>query len=121
MSFAITSRPLARNSARTVSHSSSSVVSDAAAGRKRADKSGADNKSAAARIVFDADLSKSVGDAFDAVWSEVIKDRRYSAAELDFARAYLAERMLDLAQNGERETARLRDGGLKLFRLPPPE
>jgi hypothetical protein len=104
VSFETTSRPVARRLPRLAGH--------AVAGRQPADNA------SVARIVFDADLSKSVGDAFDAVWSEVVKDTRYSSTELDFARFYLAERMLNLAQKGERETARLRDQGLKLFRLP---
>ncbi|MBX3553661.1 MAG: hypothetical protein KF697_14500 [Pseudolabrys sp.] len=67
--------------------------------------------------VFDTDLTRTIGDAFDAVWTEVVKDPRYSRAELEFARGYLAERIIDLAQNGEADPARLRAEGCALFHL----
>lgn len=67
--------------------------------------------------VFDADLTRIIGDAFDAVWADVVKDLRYSPAELEFARGYLAERIIDLAKNGEADPARLREEGRALFHL----
>lgn len=67
--------------------------------------------------VFDADLTRIIGDAFDAVWAEVVKDPRYSPAELEFARGHLAERIIELAQKGEVDPARLREEGCALFHL----
>lgn len=67
--------------------------------------------------VFDTELTRTIGDAFDAVWAEVVKDPRYSPAELEFARGYLAERIIDLAQKGEADPARLREEGCALFHL----
>lgn len=67
--------------------------------------------------VFDADLTRVIGEAFDAVWAEVVKDPRYSPAELDFARGHLAERIIELARKGEADPARLHAEGCALFHL----
>lgn len=58
-------------------------------------------------IVFSPDVAKLIGEAFDAA-SKHLHDRpdRSAAHEL------VAKRIIDAAQNGERDPVRLRDAGL---------
>ena len=68
---------------------------------------------------YSADVVKVLGEAFDACWSHVADQYRGETA-IEGARIMLANCVLNIAAQGERDPIRLKEGALRTFFLTNP-